>query len=319
MPLAYRIFVLLLCILGLAACQKEKPNTVTIGIVKPLEHAAMTEIVAGFSETLRLIYEKPVIIKVDNAQNDAHLERAIFEKMRDQKYDLIIPIGIDPTQMALSVAPKQAILSLASNLSEAERKQLKTCRIAVVHDEIPPLKLLQFIHAVYPKLSHLTLIHSTANKVLPQAKEIIKLGKENNIEIHPFMVSALPELYNAAHALPEKTEGIIVLKDHLIVSGIATLAQIAAKKHIPLITADQGSVKAGAGFALGVQERDIGEAGAKLAAALLRGQSPCDLPIVEMKSLTVFVNKASLEAEKQNLGKIALIANDFDYHVIATN
>jgi putative ABC transport system substrate-binding protein len=261
-------------------------------------------------------YEKPITLKVDNAQNDIHLERAILQKMRDQKYALIIPIGLDATQMALSVAPQQPILSLASNLSEADRRKLKSCHVAVVHDEIPPLKLIQFIHAIYPKLTQLTLIHSTANKVLSQVAETIAVAKKNHIEIHPLMISALPELYNVTHTLSSKTEGIVVLKDHLIVSEIETLAKAAAKKHIPLITSDESSVKAGAGFALGVQEQDIGAAGAKLAAAILRGQSPCELPIVEMTDLTVFVNKTALIAEKQNLAEIALIANDFNYQVI---
>jgi putative tryptophan/tyrosine transport system substrate-binding protein len=128
------------------------------------------------------------------------------------------------------------------------------------------------------------------------------------------MVATLPELYNVAESLPEQTQGIFILKDNLIVSGIGTLAKTASSRHIPLITSDQGSVQNGAGFALGVREREIGVAGAMLAAQALNGKPICDLPIVGMNNLTVFINQSAMQQQKQNKDLILSAAKELHYN-----
>jgi len=307
-----KIAILIINLLLIQSCFSAP---VTIGIIEPLEHKAMDEIVDGFTKTLNEQYHQPVVIKIENAQNDVNLQRAIIQKLRDTKYTMIVPIGVGATQMTLAMVHNQNIISLASDLSDQDRKKLSHCQVAVVHDEISSQQLLSFIHDAYPKITELTLIHSSADKVFPEVKETIAAGKTLNITVHPIMVSSLPELYSATEALPTNSQGIFILKDSLIVSGIGTLEKAAEKHHIPLITSDEGSVENGAGFALGVHEREIGVQGAKLAAAVLQGKSACDLPIVSMNNLTVFVNKQAAQQEGQDTKKIMEAASKLHYQV----
>lgn len=315
MKLFTRLFIIGLTVAAISSCDKQKSSELTIGIIEPLEHTAMNEIVAGFSDTLSQLYHQPVRIKVENAQSDANLQRAIIQKMRDAGYTMIVPIGVGATQMSLSMVHNQPVVSLASDLTQANRDTLKPCNAAVVHDEISANQLIEFVHTVYPKLTQLMLIHSSADKVLPEVKETIEAGKKFGITVNHMMVSTLPEMYSSAQAIPQQTQGIIVLKDSLIVSGISTLAKVAADRHIPLITSDQGSVQDGATFALGVHERQIGVEGAKLAAAVLQGQSICSLPVVEMKNLTVFINQKSLQQDTQPIEPIKTAANQLHYSI----
>lgn len=314
-----KTIIVLCCIAALSGCQQDKTPTVTIGIIEPLEHTAMNEIVAGFSETLKTLYNKPVKIKIENAQNDANIQRAIIQKMRDMNYDMVVPIGVGATEMSLSMVHAQPVVSLASDLSDKDRKKQNPCHAAVVHDEISSKQLIEFIHDAYPKITQLTLIHSSADKVLPQVKETIDAGRLYGININHKMVSSLPELYSTTQALPDGTQGIFILKDSLIVSGISTLAKAAAEKNIPLITSDQGSIQDGAGFALGVHEKEIGVEGAKLAAAVLNGRRICELPIVGMKNLTVFINQKSLQQEGQSIASILKSAKRFSYNTEIIN
>jgi putative ABC transport system substrate-binding protein len=308
-----KILILAACCLALSACKEQAKGTVTIGIIEPLEHKAMVEIVAGFTDTLKQSYAKPVIIKVENAQNDPNLQRAIIQRMLDANVDYIVPIGAGPTQMTLAMARGKAVVSLASDLPQAEREKLHPCNAAVVHDEISPTQLIAFIHAVYPQLKNITLIHSSADKVFPDVKKVIADSQKYGITVKPIMVSSLPELYSASLALPSQTDAIFILKDSLIVSGIGTLAKAAEQRHIPLITSDQGSVQEGAGFSLGVHERETGIQGAKLVTAALNGKPLCELPIVEMKNLTVFVNPNALQKESQNSSLLIAAAKQFHY------
>lgn len=315
--MCYKIFIsiILTCLFASLFGCHSSTNTKKIGVIVPLEHKAMDEIVAGFTETLRKNYPYPFKYKVANAQGDLNLQRAIISQMKDEQYDLIVPIGTGTTQMSVATIHNQPIVSLAASFSEEERQQKKPCHIAVVHDEISTQQLIEFIHLVYPGMKRIVLIHSASDKVFPEVKEAVTIGKQFGMEINPMMVPTLNELYSIAKAIPAETQGIFVLKDSLIVSGISTLENVAEKRHIPLITSDQGSVQDGAGFALGVHERDIGVEGAKLAAAVLSGKPACSLPIVNMTHLTVFVNKESLAKQLQSLEPIQAAANKLHYKI----
>jgi putative ABC transport system substrate-binding protein len=312
--LCIRLLAALIILSSLAGCNKDNAKEeLTIGIIEPLEHTAMAEIVAGFTDTLQKLYKKPVKIKVANAQNDANMQRAIIEKMHDANYTVILPIGVGTSQMSLAMVHDQPVVSLASDLSENDKKKRQPCNLAVVHDQISSDQLLQFIHVAYPKLTEITLVHSAADKVFPEVKETIAAGEKYGIHVNHIMVSSLPELFAAAQALPPETQGIFVLKDSLIVSGISTLAKTAGTRHIPLITSDQGSVQDGAMLALGVHEREIGVEGAKLVAAILNGKPICELPIVEMNHLTVFVNSQALQQAHLDAAPITQAAEQFHY------
>jgi putative ABC transport system substrate-binding protein len=301
-------------IVTLAACHSAT-NEKKIGIIIPIEHQAMNEIVSGFSETLRALSPYPLKIKAANAQGDINLERAIIQQMKNEGYDVITPIGTDASQMSAAATRNQPIVSLAASLTEQDRALRKPCNIAIVHDEISADDLLRFIHLVYPDIKNLTLVHSASDKVFPEVTAAQAAAKQYGIQINALLVPSLNELYSTTSNIPANTQGILVLKDSLIVSGINTLEMSAQQRHIPLITSDQGSVQDGAAFALGVHEREIGVAGAKLAAAILSGKPACSLPIVDVSRLTVFVNKKSLEKEQQSLAAVQSAAENAHYQI----
>lgn len=286
-----------------------------VGIIVPIEHKAMNEIVSGFTETLNQEYGHPIKYKVANAQGDLNLQNSIIQQMKAEGYDLIVPIGTATTQMTVSAIHDQPIVSLAALYSEQDRAKQHPCNITVVHDEISPAQIVAFVHAVYPNIKKLTLIHSPTDKIYADVNVAVAAGKQYGIDIKPMMVPTLNELYSAANSIPADSQGILVLKDVLIVSGISTLEKAAEKNHLPLITSDQGSVQDGAAFALGVHERQIGIDGGKLAAAVLKGKDACSLPMVEMTTLTVFVNKRSVAKENLTVDPIQAAAEVNKYKV----
>ncbi|MCD6047953.1 MAG: hypothetical protein K0S08_1600 [Gammaproteobacteria bacterium] len=284
-------------------------------ILIPMTHEAMTEITNGFETTLRNEYKQPLQFKVANAQGDANLERASLQSLRDSGCDVIAPVGTSASQMAISMIKNIPIVSLASDVSDSDRKKLNPCNIAVVHDEVSDEQQLAFIHAAYPNLKEITLFHSADDKVFPEVKSIIAVGKKFDITIKPVMATTLPDLQTASQNLPTGTQAIFVLKDSLIVSGIAQLAKVAAQQHIPLISSDDGSVQNGAGFALGVHEKQIGSDGALLAAQILNGKKACDLPITEMHKLTVFLNPAAMQKMGASVESVKQTAVKMGYPV----
>lgn len=306
------IALLIVCIL--VACHSNS-DAKKIGIIVPLEHKAMDEIVAGFTETLSNEMKIPLQFKVQNAQGDMNIERAIIQQMNNSQYDMVVPIGITATQMSLATIHHQPIIGLAAHFTEKERKEVKPCNITAVHDEIPLTKSLAFLHRAYPNLTQLTLVHSAEDKVFRQVDEARASGISLGITVKPLMVPTLNELYSIAKAIPANSQGIFVLKDHTIASGIATLAMVAKDRHLPLMTSDQDSVLVGAGFSLGVPEREIGVLGAKLAKAVLDGQPVCSIPIVDMPNIRVFINQKMLTDEGQSQAPIIKAAKESGYPI----
>jgi len=107
---------------------------------------------------------------------------------------------------------------------------------------------------------------------------------------------------STAQAIPATTQGIVILKDIMIVSGINSLVKIAHDKKIPLMALDQSSVEEGADFAIGVYEKEIGEQGADIAASILANESFCKANLITMKKMHLFINKKSV-LDKSNMEK----------------
>ena len=257
-----KAIALALCGITLVSCQANSNNK-KIGIIVPIEHKAMNEITDGFEKTLAAQTKQQLTFKVANAQGDLNLERAIIQQMKNEGYDLIVPIGTDAGHMTAAAIQNQPILSLASSYSEQERTQRKPCNVAVLSDGMPIAKIVSFLHETYPNNKNIVLVYSASEKIYPDVQAAVAIGKRYGMHIKPMLASTLNDLYSVANAMPADTQGILVLKDSLIVSGISTLILQAEKRHIPLMTSDQGSVQDGAAFALGVHGRDIGVEGAK--------------------------------------------------------
>ena len=74
--------------------REKNSNTITIGIIEPIDHVAINEIVNGFSEHLKAGNATPfkIKIKIENAQNDMNLQLVqLSKKMKNANYDVIVP------------------------------------------------------------------------------------------------------------------------------------------------------------------------------------------------------------------------------------
>ncbi|MCD6045334.1 MAG: hypothetical protein K0R48_497 [Gammaproteobacteria bacterium] len=311
-----------ICFIGLlliAGCDNKHTSAnstqkpIQVGIIIPIEHPAMDEITRGFKETLAASLKQSVEFQVMRTQGDVNLQRSMILQLQNKGIDLYAPIATQPTEMTAAMIKDRPIVGLAALLPDSIRAH---SQLALVDDEITPTQIIQFIHAIYPTKTQLTLVYSNNDKMIPEVNEAVAAGKALGIQIDTRMVTALPDLYSIAQSLSPQTQGILVLKDVLVVSGIATLSQVANQKHIPLISADDGSVQNGSGFALGVKEYQIGVEGAKVALQILQGTPAATIPMVKMTNLSVFINTKALNAQGQDITAIEKQAAKNRYAIV---
>jgi len=280
---------------------------VTIGIVLPMEHAALDDIVKGFEREIKATYQGPVTFSVQNAHGDMNIQRAILQQFAKQKTAIVVPIGTAATQMAIATNKDQPIVSLACLCPT------QTPNMTGVRDEVKIETQMDFIHQFYPNMKKMTLVYSNSEKVFDDVEKTVNVAKQLGITVQKLMIQALPDLYTVSRAINKDSEAIFILKDHMIVSGIQTLTREAEKLHIPVITSDEGSIKSGGSFALGVREQSIGEQGALLATKVLLGEDVNSLPIENLQALTVFANIAALTKEDIDVKKLEQLATVSGY------
>jgi putative ABC transport system substrate-binding protein len=291
----------------------------TIGILVPVQLPAIDEVVDGFEGELNHLYNTQntrVIYLVQNAEGNTDTMHTILTQFKNQNVDIVVPIGTIANQMARSIIKTQPIVALAAQFTEADRASSSNKNITNIVDELTIEQQLTFIHKAIPSLKRLTLVYSPEERTNAQIQKANAVAQNYGITLQTLKVKQASELSNVDTRINTNSQGILILKDELIVSGIPELVKVANSRHLPLIASDTGSVENGAAFSVGVGERQIGSDGAMLALQVLQGTPASEVPIDIMTHYRVFINKDAAEKQHLDLGGVTSTANAYDYLVI---
>jgi len=296
------------------ASQEEQ---IKIGIILPLQHAALEDIVGGFKQEIKnTMGEQKISIYVQNALGDINLQKSAINKFLNDKVNLLVPVATGATRMAINMAPLEPpILFLAANILPGSTAALAKPGLMGVVDEIAPMSQLEFIRAAIPDLKRLTLIYSSNDKMPDDAAVFSEGARHVGLTVQQLMIQNLAELYTVAARIEHDSQAIIILKDNMVASGIAALVQQAEKLKIPLITSDEGTNAQGGAFALGVVEADIGRQGARMAAAYFLKKNIAK-PIEFLEKISVFINIKACEKQGVDIKQIIKAAAEQKYDVI---
>ncbi len=230
-----------------------------------------------------------------------------------------MPLGTSATQMTIAMVKTQPIIGLAANFPETMRNQNNLAQhFTAVPDEIDADKLIGFLHGALPQAKKLTLIYSSEDKVIRAVAETQTAAQRAGIKIQPLMILNLSDLYSISQRVDRDSQGIFILKDNLVASGINTLIKVANSRHIALITSDEDTVQNGASAALGVEEKQIGAAGGDLAVKVLNGVSLQQMPITGVQTLQIFLNEQAAQAQNLNTQNIKAYALQNHYQIKTT-
>ncbi|MGD9107847.1 MAG: ABC transporter substrate binding protein [Gammaproteobacteria bacterium] len=307
--------ICLVSVINVSFAKQIKYPPIKVGVLVPMQHQAMDEIVAGFKNTLQQTYPGKITFLIKNAQGDANLQRSILQQFKQQHVDLYAPIATQPTQMTLAMVYDKPIVGIAAEYTEAQRKHRVPCNVTVVDDEIAVATQLQFMRKVIPNLKQITLVHSPSDKITPEVADCIKYAKAHGFKIQDLMVQQLADLYMVSKQISADSQAIYILKDNMVASGIRTLIKQAEISHIPVITSDDGTVQHGAAFATGVKEYQIGVEGAKLAAVVLKGGKINEVPIKKLDKLLVFINPKAAARQGIDVAKIKQVTQKEGYQI----
>jgi putative ABC transport system substrate-binding protein len=219
--------------------------------------------------------------------------KTIFQQVSNNNYDAVVPIGTNATQLAIKMLKKdKKIVSIAAELSEED--EVNNANLINVEDAVPMEEFVEFIQTFISKPKYLTLIHSNDTRIFNQSKLLNRLLKDIGCNLQIISIQSMPEIFSALQSISKKSQAILVLKDHLVVSAIASIVNTARKNNVPVIASDEGSVKNGADVGLGVKEKELGIVGAKIVVSQIVESDKVNGKFDSNPDVIIFKNKISL-------------------------
>src|SRR5699024_8856333 len=127
-----------------------------------------------------------------------------------------------------------------------------TSDIAPISDQVDLLKEL------IPDAKTIGVVYASGEvNSQVQVDELTSVAGESDIDVNTQTVTSVTEIPQAVQALGD-VDVIYVPTDNMVVSGIASLINVANDKQIPVIGAEAGTVEGGAAATLGIDYEQLG-------------------------------------------------------------
>lgn len=281
---------------------------IKVALLLPISHPSLDAIQQGFIDSLEKNKVYSYSFKTYNGNGNRTLMLAQAEEVVTSNYDLIVPIATAPAVMVQELSIRKRnytpIIALAADI--APQKTLCP-HITGVSDNIPISEQRDALVFIKPNIKKLSLVYNASEPRLEMiARQAVNIFKERNISLLLLPMYQLQDLHTKVPTLlySSESEGIIILKDNLVVSGIDALIKYCMKNKLLLFASDLDSVEKGAALGFGVHEYDIGFEGGKLAHHILSEKiMPSEIPFVTMNNFKIKINRATMHQQGLDIDK----------------
>jgi putative ABC transport system substrate-binding protein len=290
-----------LCALSFAACTNHDQQKIPIAILTPVTHPSLEQIEKGFKETVEKESPGKYRFVTYNAQGNKTLMRGEVEEIARKNFPLVFTIGTLSSQMTKEVFAKKGLNTpiVFTAVDDPEESQLVPDRnITGVKELIDPRTQLQLAIQYKPNMKSLLLVFNPMEPgISKNAQEVQQILQERGIEFIPLEIFQTNEIFIKASPMVPKADGVLVLKDNMVVGGLDALIKLCNQYRVPLIATDLDSSDRGAAFAYGVHEVEFGIEAAKKAMTILNHNlKPQQIPVTPVSQ---FVFKINPTAAKQ--------------------
>ena len=272
-----------------------------IGINQLVQHPALDSATAGFKEAFS---EAGVEVEFDeqNANGEQGTALTIAQQFASDDLDLALAVATPAAQaMAQNITDVPLLFTAVTDPVSAElvdSMEEPGANVTGTSDAAPIDKQLELLKEIVPDAERIGIVYASgevnSQVQVDQAREAAgPLG----LEIETQTVTTVNEIQQAIEALGD-VDAIYVPTDNMVVSGIASLVQVAESKQIPVIAAESGTVEGGAVATLGIDYTELGRQTGEMALRILRdGEDPATMPVETATEFTYVVNEDAAERQ----------------------
>lgn len=274
-----------------------------IGISQFVEHPALDSARKGFIDGLKengFEEGKNLEIIIENAQADFSTTQAIANKLVNEKVDLILAIAT-PSAQAAAKATKDIPILITAVTDPVDAGLVKSMEkpgtnVTGTTDMNPVKDQLKLLKEIIPSAKNLGIIYNAAEpNSIVQVNIAKEAAEELDLTIFEATAANTSEINQAVQSLVGKVDAIYTPTDNTVASAISNIVKVANDAKIPILAAERGEVEGGALATLGIDYYLLGKQTGKMAARVLNGENPAEMPIESSKDLKLIINKKSAE------------------------
>lgn len=256
---------------------------------------AESGVLQGLEES-GLVRGRDFTVRIRNAQGDMATVSGLIDAALAEGTDLLVTFSTPTLQAALQRARTVPIVfNYVANAFAAGAGKTDT-------DHVPNVtgvymiaayeKMLQHIRQLLPKAKVLGTIYVPAEvNMVSQREVLIREAKKAGFEIRSMAANSPSEVGEAALALATtRVDAICQIPGNLTASAFPSIAQAANQARLPVFVFQTGQARGGALLAVARDYHESGHEAAKLAARVMRGESPATIPFVAFAKTRLVVN-----------------------------
>ncbi len=273
----------------------------SIGINQLLQHPALDDATAGFKQAFE---EAGVEATFDeqNANGEQSTALTIAQQFAADDLDLALAVATPAAQaMAQNIVDIPLLFTAVTDPASAElveSNEAPGANVTGTSDAAPIDKQLELLKKIVPDAKKIGIVYASGEiNSQVQVDQATEAAGPAGLEIETQTVTTVNEIQQAVEALGD-VDAIYVPTDNMVVSGIASLVQVAEEKKIPVIGAESGTVEGGAVATLGIDYTELGRQTGEMALRILRdGEDPATMPVETATEFTYVVNEAAAERQ----------------------
>lgn len=266
-----------------------------IGINQLVQHPALDEATAGFKQAFA---DAGAEVEWDeqNANGEQPTALTIAQQFANADLDLALAVATPAAQATVQNLIDIPVLFTAVtdpvSAELVESMDAPGSNVTGTSDEAPIDQQLELLKDLVPEAKNVGIVYASGEvNSQVQVDAATEAAKGLDLEIETQTVTSVNEIQQAVEALGD-VDAIYVPTDNMVVSGIASLVQVAEEKKIPVIGAEAGTVEGGAAATIGIDYTELGRETGEMALRILRdGEDPAEMPVEKATEFTYVVNE----------------------------
>ena len=275
----------------------------TVAITQIVEHPDLDNVRRGVTDALAQEGFGPGTTKIvfESAQGDIATGVQIAKRFVGLAPDVIVAIGTPTAQAVVRSTTTIPIVfggigdPLGAGLVRSMTDPGGNVTGASAFTPVEPQ--LDLLRALLPNARRIGILSNPAEANSRSAVDaIVKAGTARGYEFVRENVMASSEISSAASNLVGKVDVFYVPTDSTVVSGVEAAVKVALANKVPMFTSETGGAKRGALAAAGFDWHQIGLDAGRIAARVLNGEKPGNIPVKPASGLSIRLNARTARA-----------------------
>ncbi len=237
-----------------------------------------------------------VVLKA-HAQAEISNIPAMLQNFDAQDLDLIIPLSTPCLAAACNVVKKKPVTfvyvydPIAAGAGKSFTDHLPHVTGVGSFPELD--ETFAVIRQLVPGVRRIGTLYNSSEA---NSRKAIAVGREAchkmGLQLEEVAITGTSEVYQAAQVLASRSiQALWITGDNTALQAFSAIAKVAAENRLPLVTNDPDFVVKGALAGVGIGWYRSGFEAGKMASRVLRGESPRDIPMVNVVERKLVLNE----------------------------